>query len=189
MMILYIKNMVCNRCVRDVKEIFNKLNISINKVSLGEVEIVEDLSLIESENLKIYLVNNGFKLIEDKKKQLVEKIKIFIIQQVQQGQKERNLNFSTLIVENLNKDYSYLSTLFSSVEGITIEKYIQLQKIEKIKELLIYGELSLNEIAFHLDYSSVQHLSNQFKKATGLNPSYFKKLKNHTRKPLDQVSL
>ncbi|PWK17179.1 helix-turn-helix protein [Arcicella aurantiaca] len=186
-MILYIKNMVCNRCIRDVKDIFHALNIPINQISLGEIEVEQGRLPAQLQSLKESLSNNGFELIEDKKVQIIEIIKTLVIQQIQQENKERNLNFSTLIVEKLNKDYSYLSSLFSSVEGITIEKYILLQKVEKIKELLVYNELSLSEIAFRLDYSSVQHLSTQFKKTTGLNPSYFKKLKDHLRKPLDQV--
>lgn len=127
-MILYIKNMVCNRCVRDVKDIFNSLNISISQISLSEIEVFEEPMPNELINLKNCLQTNGFELIEDKKAQIIEKIKAFIIQQVQEGSNERNLNLSALIVEQLNKDYSYLSSLFSSVEGITIEKYVVLQK-------------------------------------------------------------
>lgn len=186
--ILHIKNMVCNRCIKVVKDEFTKLDIEITEIELGRVNISTPLSSETLEAVKEVLNENGFELIDDKKSQLIDRIKTIIIEHIHYH-KEGNapVNPSEYISREVSYDYSYLSNLFSSVEGITIEKYIILQKIERVKELLVYNELSLKEIAWQLEYSSVQHLSNQFKKVTGLTPSHFKQLRENKRKPLDEV--
>lgn len=186
--VLHIKNMVCNRCIKVVKEEFEKLDIQIEEIELGKVTISKNLDSNQTEEVRSIIQQNGFELIDDKKSQLIDRIKTIIIEKTHYSNEEKELvNFSELIAGELGYDYSYLSKLFSSVEGITIEKYIINQKIEKVKELLVYGELTLNEISYQLGYSSVQHLSNQFKKVTGLTPSHFKKVKENKRKPLDEV--
>jgi len=180
--------MVCNRCIKVVQEEFEKLNLEIETIELGKVSISSKLNDSTISNIKEVLDKNGFELIDDKKSKLIDRIKTLIIE-ITHYDKEvsPSINSSEFISKEIGYDYSYLSNLFSSVEGITIEKYIINQKIEKVKELLVYDELSLNEISFQLGYSSVQHLSNQFKKITGLTPSHFKKLKENKRKPLDEV--
>jgi len=183
---LYIKNMVCDRCVKVVKDELEKLGLTVNKITLGEAE-VENPDHIDKTVIAHTLEASGFELLEDKNIRLVERIKTFIIQLIHHSSKEIQTNFSVLIAKELGKDYHYLSTLFSGIENITIEKFIILQKIEKVKELLIYDELSLSEIAYTLGYSSVSHLSSQFKQVTGFTPSQFKKLKSKTRNPLDKV--
>ena len=185
---LHIKNMVCNRCIKVVRDEFEKLNIKIDTIELGQVNVSSPLSTDELNMVKAVLDQNGFELIDNKKSQLIDRIKTLVIE-ITHHNKEiaSSLNLSDYISREMGYDYSYLSHLFSSVEGITIEKYIIHQKIEKVKELLVYDELSLNQISYQLGYSSVQHLSNQFKKITGLSPSHFKKMKDTKRKPLDQV--
>ena len=180
--------MVCNRCIKVVQEEFEKLNLEIETIELGKVSISSKLNDSTISNIKEVLDKNGFELIDDKKSKLIDRIKTLIIE-ITHYDKEvsPSINSSEFISKEIGYDYSYLSNLFSSVEGITIEKYIINQKIEKVKELLVYDEFSLNEISFQLGYSSVQHLSNQFKKITGLTPSHFKKLKENKRKPLDEV--
>ncbi|WP_321374020.1 helix-turn-helix domain-containing protein [uncultured Draconibacterium sp.] len=186
--VLHIKNMVCNRCIKVVKEELEKLDIQIEAIELGKVDIPESLTQEQTEEVRSVLNDNGFELIDDKKSQLIDRIKTIIIEKIHYSKEEKEpVNFSDVIASDVSHDYSYISKLFSSVEGITIEKYIINQKIEKVKELLVYGELTLNEISYQLGYSSVQHLSNQFKKVTGLTPSHFKKLKENKRKPLDEV--
>jgi AraC family transcriptional regulator len=134
------------------------------------------------------LHNNGFELIDDKKSKIIETIKTIVIEMVHHGkEKNKHINTSDVIANEVGMDYSYLSNLFSAVEGTTIEKFVISQKIERAKELLVYNEISLNEIAYDLGYSSVQHLSNQFKKVTGLSPSHFKKIKKNKRRPLDKI--
>lgn len=185
---LHIKNMVCNRCIKVVADEFEKLDLNIEKIELGRVDVASELSLDSIEQIRKVLADNGFELIGDKKSQLIDKIKTIIIEKIHHSKRTLEaVNWSDYISIEIRKDYSYLSKLFSEVEGITIEKYIINQKIEKVKELLVYDELSLNEISYELGYSSVQHLSLQFKKATGLTPSHFKKLKENKRKPLDRV--
>ena len=180
--------MVCNRCIKVVKEELEKLDIQVETIELGKVGISENLDIDQTEKVRSVLDENGFELIDDKKSQLIDRIKTIIIEKTHYSNNEKeSVNFSEMIVGEVGHDYSYLSKLFSSVEGITIEKYIINQKIEKVKELLVYGELTLNEISYQLGYSSVQHLSNQFKKVTGLTPSHFKNLKENKRKPLDEV--
>jgi AraC family transcriptional regulator len=184
---LYIKNMVCNRCILVVKQELEKLAITACNVALGEVETDKELSKDQIERLDKNLQILGFELLDSGKQQLIEKIKNTIIHHVHHSEEEHRENFSDILSKTVHKDYSYLSGLFSEVEGITIEKYIINQKIEKVKELLIYDELNLSEIAYKLGYSSVAHLSNQFKKVTGLSPSHFKQVGENKRKPLDMV--
>ena len=185
---LHIKNMVCNRCIKVVDEEISKLGFKIKSIELGKVVLSRKPNETEKEKIEISLYNNGFELIDDKKSKTIAEIKTIIIEHVHYNkEKSEHINFSDFLAKRIGNDYSYLSTLFSSVEGTTIEKYIINQKIEKVKELLVYDELSLNEISFQLGYSSVQHLSNQFKKITGLSPSHFKKLKENKRKPLDEL--
>ena len=179
--------MVCNRCIIAVSSEFEKLGIMPLHISLGEVELKDELSPQQVSQLRKNLNHLGFELLTDKKKKLVEKIKNYIIQQVHYNEMDEKKKFSVLLSEKLNKDYSVLSNLFSQLEGITIEKYIINQKIEKAKELLIYDELNLSEIAVKLGYSSVAHLSGQFKKITGLSAGDFKKLHNKNRKSLDKI--
>lgn len=186
--ILHVKNMVCNRCIKVVRDEFAKLNIKIEEIELGKVRVASDLDENKMEDVRDVLNENGFELIDDKKSKLIDRIKTIIIEKTHYSENGFDtIKTSDYIAKELGHDYSYLSNLFSSVEGITIEKYIINQKIEKVKELLVYDELSLNEISYQLGYSSVQHLSNQFKKVTGLTPSHFKKLKENKRKPLDEV--
>jgi len=185
---LHIKNMVCNRCIKVVKDEFTNLNLNISEIELGKVIVASQLTQVKIEEVRNALDENGFELIDDKKSKLIERIKTITIERIHYSESVfESLNTSKYLSKELGHDYSYLSNLFSSVEGITIEKYIINQKIEKVKELLVYDELTLNEISYQLGYSSVQHLSNQFKKITGLTPSHFKKLKGNKRKPLDEV--
>lgn len=184
---LYIKNMVCNRCIMVVKQELQKLNIDDCKVTLGEAELNGEVTKEKLEQFGKNLNLLGFELLDNSKQQLIEKIKNTIVQYVHHAEDENNHNFSEILSKLLHKDYSYLSSLFSQVEGITIEKYIINQKIEKVKEFITYDNLSLSEIAYKLGYSSVAHLSNQFKKVTGLTPSHFKQVGQSKRKPLDQV--
>ncbi len=185
---LHIKNMVCNRCIKVVGEELEKLGIKVNLIELGNVELKKPLDKEETVKVKKVLSENGFELIDDKKSLIIEKIKTLVIELIHyQKEKAQRINYSDFISSEIGYDYSYLSNLFSSVEGTTIEKYIINQKIEKVKELLVYDELNLNEIAFQLGYSSVQHLSSQFKKVTGLSPTHFKSIKENKRKPLDRI--
>ena len=184
---LYIKNMVCNRCIMVVKQVFEQEGIHPLHVKLGEVELEKAPGSKQLENIKTNLTALGFEILDDQKRKMIEKIRTTVIQLIHAGELDDNHKFSVLLSNALHKDYSYLSKLFSEVEGITIEKYVILQRIERVKELLAYGELSLSEIAFQLGYSSVAHLSAQFKKVTGFTPSEFRKLKDHHRKSLDNV--
>ncbi|QOR75724.1 MAG: helix-turn-helix transcriptional regulator [Thermoflavifilum sp.] len=186
--LLYIKNMVCDRCVKVVSQILAELHLPVVSVTLGSTVIDRELTEEEKHKLNLLLEKEGFALIEDKKIRLLEAIKHAAIDWVQHGKmKTMPVNFSTFLSETLQKDYHYLSNLFSEHENITIEQYLILQKIEKVKELLSYGEMSLSEIADELGYSSVAHLSLQFKRMTGFTPTQFRKLKDHHRKPLDRV--
>lgn len=178
--------MVCNRCILAVEALLKKLGIRYNAVRLGEVELPEKPDAERERQLKEKLEGLGFELLDDGRNKLIEKIKTLIIEQVHYEAGDQRSNFSSLLSSSLHKDYSYLSNLFSEVEGITIEKYMINQKIERVKELLVYDELSLGEIAYRLGYSSVAHLSNQFKKVTGLTPSHFKKA-GGPRKALDTL--
>ncbi len=175
--------MVCARCVRVVTEELQNLGLTVKNITLGEATVTGNLDL---NIVKETLGRAGFELLEDKKARQVEQIKNYITELLQDPE-NRSANYSDLIADHLNKDYHYLSQLFSAAENVTIEKYIILQKIERVKEWLVYDELSLSEMAHKLGYSSVAHLSNQFKQVTGFTPTAFKKLKNHHRTALDQV--
>lgn len=180
--------MVCNRCIKVVKDEFASLNVDIEAIELGKVTISSTLNDSILSDINDVLEKNGFELIDDKKSKLIDSIKTLIIEMIHyEKDANESINSSEFISKKIGYDYSYLSNLFSSVENITIEKYIINQKIEKVKELLVYDELTLNEISYKLSYSSVQHLSSQFKKITGLTPTHFKKLKENKRKPLDEV--
>lgn len=186
-MTIYIKNMVCNRCKMIVRSTIESFGLHPVQVELGEAELQEDDISSVKEQLKKELQSLGFDLLDDKKAQTVEKIKNKIIHLVQNKDNDLKVNLSDYLSDELHQDYSTLSNLFSEVEGITIEKYYILQKTEKVKELLVYDELSLSEIAFQLNYSSSAYLSNQFKKVTGFTPSHFKKVRKVKRKSLDEV--
>lgn len=187
--VLHIKNMVCNRCIRVVDEELTKLGHTIKAIELGTVELANSLRDDEFETIREVLQKNGFELLTDKTSRLISKIKLEIINVVHyDGVIPENTKFSEYLSRKLAHDYSYLSNLFSSIEGVTIEKYLILQKIEKAKELLVYDELTLNEIAYQLGYNSVQYLSAQFKKITGLTPTHFKKVQQKKRLSLDIVS-
>lgn len=187
MAILYIKNMVCNRCIMVVQNELDKLGVNVKHIALGEVLLEKELTPEEKTNLDNVLIPLGFEVIDDKKSRTIEKIKNIIIDLVHRQDNETKNNLSDVLSKELHHDYNYLSNLFSEVEGTTIEKYLIAQKIERVKELLVYDELSLSEIAFRLNYSSVGYLSSQFKKVTGLTPSHFKQIKEEKRKPLDKV--
>ncbi|MFT3904018.1 MAG: AraC family transcriptional regulator [Niabella sp.] len=186
---LHIRNMVCERCILVVRNELEKMGLPIKDILLGEVELGRKITPAEKETLEGILKSLGFELIDDKKSKLIEQVKTLIIELVHYKPTEEQpaLNLSAYLSRELLHDYHYLSNLFSEVEGTTIEKYYIAQKIEKVKELLVYDELSLSEIADRLNYSSVAYLSNQFKKVTGLTPSHFKKVKANKRKPLDKV--
>lgn len=179
--------MVCNRCISVVKSEFEKAGFEPLNISLGEVELKLELDKKKLEIINTKLIAHGFKLIDDKKSKLIEKIKNVLINQIHYSGVKPKINYSYLIADELHKDYSYLSNLFSEIEGITIEQYIILQKIEKVKELLVYDELNLSQIADELGYSSVSHLSRQFKKIIGLTPSHFKVIRDQKRTSLDNV--
>ncbi len=174
---IYIKYMVSLRCKMVVKEELKKLGLHFIVVDLGEIEIMEDISEDQRENLKTALLDSGLELMDDKKAVLIEKVKSVIIEMVHYADELPKINYSDYISEKLKYDYTYLSNLFSEVKGITIQQFIIIHKIERVKELLLYDELNLTEISYKLHYSSVAHLSNQFKKITGLSPSYYKSLK------------
>ncbi|MBU2915009.1 MULTISPECIES: AraC family transcriptional regulator [Reichenbachiella] len=172
---LHIKNMVCPRCIASVKDIMSKLDIPSILVTLGEVQLAIDLSQKQHQQLSEALETAGFELIQDPKTKLIAQIKAIIIESIHLSNKALHVNFSTLLSEKLHHDYASLSRLFSGSEGITIEKYVLTQKIERVKELLFYNEQTLSQIAHDMHYSSVAHLSSQFKKETGMTPSAFKK--------------
>ncbi|MBA2760743.1 MAG: helix-turn-helix transcriptional regulator [Segetibacter sp.] len=179
--------MVCNRCIMVVKQIVEDAGMQPLNVRLGEVELNNEPSEKELKKLSNDLNAVGFELLDNQKTQLIERIKNLLIQKVQDGDIEEHFSVSKFLTEKIYKDYSSISKLFSEVEGITIEHFFILQKIEKTKEWLVYNELSLAEIAINLGYSSTQHLSNQFKKLTGMTPTQFKKIGTLHRKPLDGV--
>ncbi len=174
---LYIKYMVSLRCKMLVKEELKKLGLKYIHVDLGMVEIMEDMTPSQHNHLKVNLLKSGLELLDDKKSILIEKIKNVITEMIHYSDEVPKVNYSDYISEKLNYDYTYLSNVFSEVKGITIQHFILLHKIERVKELLLYDELNLTEIAYKLHYSSVAHLSNQFKKVTGLSPSFYKQLK------------
>jgi len=179
--------MVSARCKITVKEALKKLNLHFMVVDLGEVEIMENITYEQREELKSLLLASGLELMDDKKSMLIERIKNVIIEMVHNTDVPIKINFSNYLSEKLNHDYTYLSNLFSEVQGTTIEQFIISHKIERIKEFIIYGELTITEIAWKMNYSSVAHLSNQFKKSTGLSPSHFKQLKDKRRSPIEEI--
>lgn len=179
--------MVSNRCIMAVKEELKKLGLHFIVVDLGEVDIMEELSAEQREQLKNALLSLGFELMDDKRAILIERIKNAIIEMVHHTDEMIKVNFSDYLSEKLNHDYTYLANLFSEVQGTTIEQFIISHKVERIKELIMYGELSISEIAWKMNYSSVAHLSNQFKKVTGLTPSHFKQLRDKRRSPIEEI--
>jgi len=184
----YIKNMVCNRCIMVVQQVFERLGYPPVRIALGEVETAKPLADETLTELRKNLTGFGFELIDDTKSQLIEKIKTLVIELIRYKKEEDvKINYSTYIESKLSRDYTYLSNLFSEVTGVTIEKYFINQKIERVKELLVYDELTLSEIAFELGYSSAPALSAQFKKVTGLTPKHFRQIKDNKRIPLDKV--
>ena len=179
--------MVSLRCIMMVKEELKKLGLHYATVELGVVDIMENITEKQYTILKKNLQKSGLELLDDKKSILIEKIKAVIIEMVHYADELPNVNYSEYISSKLNYDYTYLSNIFSEVKGITIQQYIIIHKIEKVKELLLYNELNLTEISYKLHYSSVAHLSNQFKKITGLSPSFYKQLKQKRNKNLENM--
>ncbi len=179
--------MVSNRCKMAVKEELKKLGLHFIVVDLGEVEIMENISVEQRQELKTALLNSGLELMDDKRAMLIEKIQNVVTEMIHYTDEAPKINYSEYISEKLDYDYTYLSNLFSEVKGITLQQFIIIHKIELAKELLLYGELNLTEISYKLHYSSVAHLSNQFKKVTGLTPSHFKQLKDKKRSPLEEI--
>lgn len=180
-MTFYIRNMVCLRCIMVVKEELVKLGLTQTVVRLGEVTVYEDISDAQLDLFRAGILKYDLELIDGKKKMLLEKIKHVITEYVYNTENQLLVNFSEFLSQKLNYDYTYLSNLFSEVQGISIEKYTIALKIEHVKELLVYDELNLTEIAYKLNYSSVSHLSAQFKKVTGFTPTHFKQLKEKRR--------
>lgn len=185
--ILHIKNMVCPRCITAVKQLMEELEIPFQNVELGKIELKKGLGDEEKSRLNEGLETVGFSLIDDRKSRLIEQMKNLIVQKIHHSQDVLDVKWADLIADQLNYDYKYLGMLFSSVESITLEQYIIRQKIERIKELLIYDELTLSQIAFQLGYSSAAHLSSQFKKVTGMTPSQFKSTIDRKRNTLDNI--
>ena len=181
---IFIKNMVCNRCIMAVSEIFRNAGINNAEVLLGRVNVNDTVSQSDIELINLWLKNAGFEIIRDHRSQLIENIRNIAIDYVYNPREDIKVNFSDYLSEKLNHDYNYLSTLFSSHEGTTLEKYLINLKIERVKELLVYDEKTLSEIAFETGYSSVAHLSGQFKKVTGLTPSHFKEIGENKRKTM-----
>jgi AraC-like DNA-binding protein len=186
---LKIKNMVCDRCIRVVREELERLRLEVRSVSLGEAVVRSGKGRINRDTVRLVLRANGFDLLDDERVAGTERIKQAVIRYVRSldGSTERPPRFTDVLSKDLHAEYHSLSALFSSVENITIEHYVILQKIERVKELLVYGELTLGEIGHRLGYSSVAHLSAQFKAVTGFTPTSFKRLKHHQRQPLDAV--
>lgn len=184
---IYIKNMVCNRCIMVVSEIFQEAGIKNAGVQMGKVSTTDQITEGKLEEIEKQLNSVGFELINDSRSRLIEQIKKLTIDYVYSHSGDSKINFSDFLIRGMNLDYNYLSTLFSSVEGTTIEKHLINLKIERVKELLVYDEKTLSEIAWEMGYSSVAHLSGQFKKVTGFTPSYFKQLKEQKRNSIDKV--
>ncbi|WP_347158892.1 AraC family transcriptional regulator [Pontibacter chitinilyticus] len=185
---LHIRNMVCPRCIKVVTEELEQLRLPIATVQLGEAHLLRQPTEAELDQIRQALTTDGFELLDSKRTEIAEQIKIALISLIRSGKLEDlHINISDYLANTLNKDYNFLSSLFSAEEGITIARYVVLQKIERAKELLAYDELTLSQIAYQLGYSSVAHLSGQFKQVTGLTPSAYKKDTALLRKPLDQV--
>ncbi|MGB7841329.1 MAG: AraC family transcriptional regulator [Salinimicrobium sp.] len=179
--------MVCDRCIMMLKSVLEQRGLQPNTVSLGEAELACEISASEKEKLNEELQKIGFEIIDDKKTRLIESIKKAVLEVIQNPEAAPKITFSEYLSKKFHQDYSSLSKIFSEVQGVTIEQYVITQKIEKVKELLVYDELSLSEIALQLNYSSVSHLSKQFKKVTGLTPTHFKQVKENKRIPLDKI--
>ncbi|RKS02748.1 AraC-like DNA-binding protein [Flavobacterium sp. 102] len=186
---LYIKYMVSNRCKMMVKDELKKLGLHFIIVDLGVVEIMETISPEKRELLKANLIDSGLELMDDKRAILIEKVKNVIIEMIHHSEEPIKVTFSEYLSEKLNQNYTYLANLFSEVQGTTIEQFMILHKVERIKELIIYDELNITEIAWKMNYSSVAHLSTQFKKVTGLSPSHFKLLKDKRRNPIEELGI
>ena len=180
--------MVCPRCIKVVTEELERLKLPVLDVKLGEVVLGREPSAVELSEVRDALAANGFELLEDRKAETVERVKVLIIDLIRSGKVEGlQVNISDYLAEATGRDYGYLSSLFSGEEGTTIARYVVLQKVERAKELMEYNELNLSQIAYQLGYSSVAHLSNQFKQVTGVSPSDYKKSADQHRRPLDQV--
>ncbi len=179
--------MVSNRCKLAVKTELKKLGLHFIVIDLGEVEIMEGLNAEKRSLLKQGLLDCGLELMDDKKAILIEKIKTIIIQMIHHSEENIKVNFSDYLSEKLSHNYTYLANMFSEVQGTTIEHFIIAHKVERIKELIIYGEYNITEIAWKMGYSSVAHLSSQFKKVTGLPPSHFKQLKDKQRTSIEEI--
>ena len=186
-MTIHIKNMVCNRCITAVEDVFRNSEIDFVSVNLGWVETSNDLSNIKLQKLNENLQKIGFEILEDASQKQIETIKKLILEKVQNLDINEDFLLSKYLSDQLNKEYSSISKVFSQTENITLEQYYILQKIEKVKELLIYRELTLSQIADKLGYKTVQHLSQQFKKITGFSPSQFQELKEKKRLPIDLI--
>ena len=184
---LYIKYMVSLRCKMVVKDELHNLGLNLVSVDLGMVEILEEMTTAQREQLSANLLRSGLELLDDKRAILIDKIKNVIIEMVHYADELPNTNYSEYISQKLGYDYTYLSNMFSEVKGITIQQFIIVHKIEKVKELLLYDELTLTEISYKLQYSSVAHLSNQFKKTTGLSPTFYKQLKQKRKNNLENL--
>lgn len=184
---IYIKNMVCPRCITAVSVILDNLAIPYHTITLGEVHLEREPEEATKIDLAEELIRSGFSLINDRKSQLIEQMKSLVIERIHNSNESLNIKWPGYVNTMLHLDYKYLSSLFSSVESITFEQYIINQKIERVKELIAYDELSLSEIAFQMSYSSPAYLSNQFKKVTGMNPSQFKNCIEKNRKFLDEI--
>jgi len=185
---LYIKNMVCDRCIKVVRETLEKLGCEIKSIELGKVELIA-VHPFDQYEVDLSLTKEGFELLDDPSSRIINEIKSIVINVIHYSKDDQPLreNFSQILEQKIGRDYSHLSNLFSTIEGRTIEKFIIHQKVEKVKELLKYGELTINEIAYKLNYSSPQYLSNQFKQITGFRPSYFRNLSDGSRSQLDQI--
>ena len=179
--------MVSNRCKIVVKEVLKGLGLHFIVVDLGEIEIMEEISMEQRAALKIGLLESGLELMDDKKAILIERIRILITEMIHNSDELPITNYSNYISDKIGYDYTYLSNIFSEVKGVTIQQFIIINKIEKIKELINYDELNITEIAWKMNYSSLAHLSNQFKKITGLTPSHFKQLKENKRIPIEDL--
>jgi AraC-like DNA-binding protein len=184
---LHIKNMVSIRCKMIVKQELQKLGLHFIMVELGEVEIMENIFGEQREQVRIALLQSGLELMDDRRSVLIEKIKNTVVEMVHHNNELTKINFSDYLSGKLNHDYTYLANLFSEIQGTTIEQFIIAHKIERIKELIIYDELTITEIAWKMNYNSLAHLSNQFKKVTGLSPSHFKQLRVKRRSPIEDI--
>lgn len=179
--------MVCQRCISAVRQVFAREGVAVTGVELGTVELEKPLKAAQRSSLNVSLGAIGFEILDDQKQRTIEQIKSHLIRKVQSGELEEHFSVAAFLRDKMHRDHSHLSRLFSEVAGITIEQFFIQQKIEKVKELLVYAELTLSEIAWKLGYSSVAHLSAQFKKITGLTPTQFRKVGGPHRKPLDRI--